>query len=732
MIAAPVQPIVSTLDQTRSSSASSGLSIGVVAGVLSAWSLVVADALVRSGIPPSALSGHYVGSLGLYAAVGAAFGALAFGLVRLERGLARFSFWAPRKAKLAPWVYATVAALGSLSTAISTFSTDKLEHSPLKLIGPAVFAGACGFAGLVGSWFILRGFASVQARGKAYLAIAAILFLGGVTTAYLDLTEYVALYPRLHTLMEFVAALFFGSAYALWLRRLSLSALVGRVLRVLAAAAGVWCALTIVWSRPRTWFDDSLKHVWLEEAYVGRMLRRLQVAETFFADPFNWPGMHMARIERVKTRYALRNTSVAPQWAEPLSEPPEVWDALRQLRGGQARYDVIVYYVDSLRRDAAQNRELMPALQEFAERSLDFRRAYSVGSDTLRSLPALTGGNYDVSQTPENDLLRVAKRANYETTLIIAKSAHEFLSKLRPEFSFENARAIEDYPAELQVWGYGAQQPTAQALVDRALVELDQKRNRPLLMWLFNFDQHNWAQLDQEHVENQARRYGIKDEPNELAFRYRAVARSIDAEFARLLRGLEERKRLDKTIVLFVSDHGESMGRDGFWMHSVFLWEDLIRVPLVLHVPGVEPKRVDEKVSLVDVAPTLGRFFDPTLNGRGFHGQDLLGYALPEPPKRRFPLLVLGASKDVLVRVGFVDPASQYKLVLSLEAALPELYDLSGDDPDELNLAFSKTARVQKGLELLARSPIFPRTNDDFEMRDTREQKAAALFGPSP
>ncbi len=192
---------------------------------------------------------------------------------------------------------------------------------------------------------------------------------------------------------------------------------------------------------------------------------------------------------------------------------------------------------------------------------------------------------------------------------------------MRPEFAFENARAVEDYPADLQVWGYGAQQPTARSLVDRALGELDKKRNRPLLLWMFNFDQHNWAQLDQEHVENQARRFGIQDQPNKLAFRYRAVARSIDAEFGRLLRGLEARKRLNKTIILFVSDHGEAMGRDGFWMHSVFLWEELIRVPLVLHVPGVAAKRVNDKVSLVDVAPTRGRYFDPTRTGAGFTGR---------------------------------------------------------------------------------------------------------------
>jgi hypothetical protein len=614
-----------------------------------------------------------------------------------------------------------------VSTSIWTFSSEKLEGTPIRIWGPIVFSTGCGVGGAAGGWLIRRAFRALLARQRVDVPIALCLLGLGGAIAYVDLTWYVALYPRLHTLIELVAAICFGAGYALILSRLSLRAAGLRAIRWFSRLAAVFCALTIVWSRPRAWFDQSLKHVWLEEAYVGRMLRRLQVAEAFFSDPLNWAGMHMARITRLKTRFGLHQTSLAPEWQEPLSEPPALWEALRKLRGGQERYDVIVYYVDSLRHDTAEDPKVMPSVREFAVRSLDFRRAYAVGSDTLRSLPALTGGNYDVLQTPPNDLLRVAKHANYETSLVIAKSAHEFLTKLRPEFAFERARVIEDYPADLQVWGYGAQQPTAHALVDEALSELDRPRTRPLLLWLFNFDQHNWAQLDSDHVEAQARRFGFHEKGDQRVRRYRVVARSIDAEFGRLVRELDQRKRLDRTIVLFVSDHGESLGRDGFWMHSVFLWEPLIRVPLLLYVPNVPPKTVREKVSLVDIAPTLGRFLDPTLNGRGFHGQDLLGYALNDPPRRRFPLLVLSASKDVLVRVGFVDPNDEFKLVLSLEAALPELYDLRSADPDELNLAAQHERRARRGLELLVRSPIFPRTNDDFEVRDTREQKAVSV-----
>jgi len=89
--------------------------------------------------------------------------------------------------------------------------------------------------------------------------------------------------------------------------------------------------------------------------------------------------------------------------------------------------------------------------------------------------------------------------------------------------------------------------------------------------------------------------------------------------------------------------------------------------------------------------------------------------------------LLTAASKDVLVRVGVVDPVRNWKVVLSLEAALPELYDLSSPDSDAVNLA---EARPKPTLDLLRRvyhSPIFPRSADDFDVRDTKEQRALWL-----
>ncbi|HET9933500.1 MAG TPA: sulfatase [Polyangiaceae bacterium] len=699
------------------------LSVLVLASVLSAWSMVVGDACARAGWAYFPLRQHVLGALAMYATVGALLGLLLAALIGLRYVLiGRRQRWPQRARWFASGLFfGLVGGLSSVSTALWTFSGESVQKTALAVWGPILFASAMGGLAAVGAALLARAFESLVRGGREWMVWAALSWLSGLFVAHIDLTQYVSLYSRVHTILELIAALCFAASYALVLLR---ALRFERVLRVGGALSLAWLLSTLLFSGVRTWFDDSLRHVWLEEVYVGRMLRRVQVAEAFLADPFHWRGMRWARIERLKARYALAEPKVADVWSAPLAERPERWDALRALRGGQRRYNVVVYYVDTLRADVAADPETMPALERFRKRSLDFRRAYAAGSDTLRSLPVLTGGNYDALETPENDVLRVAKRASYDDALVIAKSAYEFLGKLRPEFYFDTSLVVEDYPKEQQVWGYGAQRPTAPLLVDRALEFLQKPRKDPFFLWLFNFDQHNWRELDPAYVDGSISKHGIVDDPHKLPYRYRAVAHAIDDEFGRLIAALEKQRRLEDTIVLFVSDHGEALGRDGFWVHSVFLWEPLIRVPLVLHVPGLTPRVVDSKVSLVDVAPTLGRYLDPTLSGAGFHGEDLLGYILPEPPKRRFPLLLASASKDLLVRVGLVDPEDEFKLVLSFEAALPELYDLRQQDPDGRNFAAQHRARVKQGLALLLGSPIFPHTPDDFDVRNTRAQRA--------
>ncbi len=693
---------------------------------------------MRTGWAYFSIARHVAASLALYAAVGALLGSIASGLVWLEwrvigrRVIGRSPAWRA----LRPAFYGVVGALASLDTARFTFSGDHVAHTRLKTIGPLAFMSCAGLIAAAGAELVLLALRWLEARSyrRFWLTVLA-LGLSGVLVVWIDLTQYVALYVRIHTILELGAALVIGATFALQLHALSLrSDKVSRSLRGAATAFGVWLALVTFVPFVRVWIDGSLKHVWIEEAYVGRVLRRVQVGEAFFKDPLHWRGLYLSRTDRLRERYPIGQPKIAPEWLTPLNEPPDFRAQIDALRGTGRGYNVIVYYVDTLRNDVARDKKVMPNLARFADHSLDFTDAYAAGSDTLRSLPALTGGNYDVSTTPVNDLTHVAERADYDRVLMIAKSAHEFLGKLRPDFRFDRAEEIEDYPAQMQVWGYGAQQTTAAPLVDHAIEFLGARRHatKPFLLWLFNFDQHNWRELESKYVEDVAKKHHIVvDDPAQVAWRYRAVASAIDDQFGRLVKELEKRKLLDSTIVLFVSDHGEALGREGFWVHSVFLWEQLVRVPLVLRAPGLAPRKLQDRVSLIDVAPTLARYMQPNASTDGYQGEDLLGYLVPNRPPRRLPLLLTAASKDVLVRVGLVDAVRNWKTVLSLEAALPELYDLGSADPDAANLADQHSDVTLEALKVLARSPVFPRTADDFDVRDTKDQKAVTASVPA-
>ncbi len=79
----------------------------------------------------------------------------------------------------------------------------------------------------------------------------------------------------------------------------------------------------------------------------------------------------------------------------------------------------------------------------------------------------------------------------------------------------------------------------------------------------------------------------------------------VDRELGRLWRGLERSGRLAESLVVLTADHGEEFGDHGGFEHGHSLYGELVRVPLLVWGPGVEPGRRVEPVSLIDVFPTV-------------------------------------------------------------------------------------------------------------------------------
>jgi hypothetical protein len=448
------------------------------------------------------------------------------------------------------------------------------------------------------------------------------------------------------------------------------------------------------------------------------MLRRAQEFEAFVSDPLGYEGIQMGRVERLRRRFAVKHADLDEQWLE-AAQPVSPYPPVGSHGAAKGPLNILVYYIDTLRYDVADDPSIMPNLVRFRARSLDFKAAYATGSDTLRSLPGLTGGNYFVRNEHAGDLCELAAEAPHESSLFIAKSAREFLRRLRPAFKFEHEVEVPDYQSGREVWGYGADRATSSKIVDAALERLGQRGSQPFFMWLFHFDQHNWREIEDRYVAEVKARHQVPAE-GVLNSRYRAIATAIDADFGRMLQGLERLGLSDNTVVLLVSDHGEGLGEGGFWVHSVFLWESLIHVPLALHVPGVPAAVVTEPVSLVDVAPTLSRFLSSSPQAHLYHGEDLLMHAVGKAPERRLPIVFAAALRDELVRIGMLDASGEYKLVVRLEAAQLELYDRGSPNADSTNLAQQRPELSRELLRQLAASPVFPRTVDDFRMLNTK------------
>jgi arylsulfatase A-like enzyme len=94
-----------------------------------------------------------------------------------------------------------------------------------------------------------------------------------------------------------------------------------------------------------------------------------------------------------------------------------------------------------------------------------------------------------------------------------------------------------------------------------------------------------------------------------LAALYDAEVMHTDRQLRALFAALEERGFMDSALIIITSDHGEEFGDHGGLLHRVTLFEELLRIPLIVIGEGFQSGRVrPDLVSLVDIAPTILAF----------------------------------------------------------------------------------------------------------------------------
>jgi arylsulfatase A-like enzyme len=151
---------------------------------------------------------------------------------------------------------------------------------------------------------------------------------------------------------------------------------------------------------------------------------------------------------------------------------------------------------------------------------------------------------------------------------------------------------------------------------------------------------------------------------------------------------LEEIGDWDSTVFIVVSDHGEAFYEHEQPTHGTSLYEEQVRSLLMIRAPGLEPRRIQEPVSLLDVPPMLLEILGLEPHGN-FQGRgDVLdpGYDGDERP---FFFTIQGLTQEDGVLLDGT------KLIVNFDRQTKALYDLE-IDPDELeNLEEVRPERLQ-------------------------------------
>lgn len=273
----------------------------------------------------------------------------------------------------------------------------------------------------------------------------------------------------------------------------------------------------------------------------------------------------------------------------------------------------------------------------------------------------------------------------------------------------------------LDVYLHGEDDPFAPDLTYQAARPLLEAAKRPQFLWLHTLPPHDpylpppstkyrllpageldrWSQL----LAMGAYPPGQQNLIDKHRLRYREAILGADEALGQFLDELERKGKLDKAIVIVTSDHGESFERGYLGHAGELLHEPVVRVPLVIKLPGQRTGRVvDTPVSLADVVPTVADLLDlpklPSADGRSLKPA-LEGGTLPDQPV--FTMAMERQSRFKPIKAGHyavIDGSN--KLVLHLANHRVELFDLSKDPHERQDLSASApetTARLRSLLE---------------------------------
>ncbi len=186
-----------------------------------------------------------------------------------------------------------------------------------------------------------------------------------------------------------------------------------------------------------------------------------------------------------------------------------------------------------------------------------------------------------------------------------------------------------------------------------------------------------------------------------------------------MISALESRGLLGGSLVLLTSDHGEEFWEHGNYEHGHSLYDELLRVPLVIAGPGVPRAEMKSRVRHVDLLPTVMEAVDPGFKNDGIAGMSVWRYFKRD--RGQLPVFASGTihgdekyglirgRQKIIINTG--EREKKRRLIGPYSPDKIEFYDLERDRSEKSNLRFEKDrdlARLMKKITgLMDVRPLF-------------------------
>ncbi|MFB0564245.1 MAG: sulfatase [Candidatus Aminicenantaceae bacterium] len=306
---------------------------------------------------------------------------------------------------------------------------------------------------------------------------------------------------------------------------------------------------------------------------------------------------------------------------------------------------IILIYLDALRADHLScygyHRNTTPNIDSLAKKGVLFKNTFSQGSSTFPSVHSALTSKYASHFFTKNKkklsdeeltLAEVLKKNGYYTA---GFSSNPLITKTETRYSlggFEQGFYMyDDSVYQGEKWNWQWRSP--EGIIENALAWLEQNHGKKFFLLLYVMDPH--CRYDSPEPYNSMydpdytgkNKYIIQGNPSFFEFYilkgtevdlnerdifhlislYDGEITYADAQIGRLINKLQKLNLAKKTLIVLTSDHGEEFFEHGGVKHGYTLYNEAIKVPLIMMCPSCLPKnkKVDEIVQSLDIVPTI-------------------------------------------------------------------------------------------------------------------------------